>query len=904
MRPLQNRRSGFRQKAGLTLFLNFAALCRDAVTVKREFFCGFNIITIRDILSRVIPLAVISLTVLFSLRAFGGLSLADSPGAADFILFDGQNAAPIFVETNDDRAVIRAAGDLVEDVQRVTGTKPELVQDTGGKMNVVIIGTLGQSKTIDRLVAEGKLDAGGVRGQWESYVLQVVKNPLPGVEQALVITGSDRRGTIYGIYQLSELIGVSPWYWWADVPVKRRNSVAIHGDVFKQGPPAVKYRGIFLNDEDWGLRPWAAKTFDPETGNIGPKTYAKIFELLLRLRANYLWPAMHPDTRAFNFYPADKELADAYGIVMGSSHCEQMLRDNVDEWERDGHGDYNFVTNPAGVLKYWEQRVRENGKFENVYTLGMRGIHDSGMPGGGTPRERAARLHTIIAGQREMLGRLVNTNVAAVPQIFCPYKEVLELYRLAPDIPDDITLVWPDDNYGYIREFSDARERRRSGGAGVYYHVSYYGRPRDYLWLCSTPPALIAEEMTKAYDYGADRVWILNVGDLKPAELDIEFFLKLAWNPHSWNGTNTYELLEMQLARDFGPVPQRGTPELTSILAEYYRLNFQRKPEHMGFPTNNLFSTTLNGDEAGRRLEAWQKLSARVDTVEKNIPVESQDAFFELVGYPVRAAALANEKILAPEKAQPAQDEIQRLTDVYNTQIASGKWRYMMSSNPRGQVDLGIPKIPPGEMAVTTTNAIPAEAGPLPPAETNFPGADFVEDNHCVVMEAEHASAFIPGRDARWRKITGLGYNGEVVSVFPTLVPVRDTPEKILAESPCLQYKIWLQHPGDWKFTVRALPTFSIETGKPQRYAIAVDDAPPQIVSLPAAQSETDRHWQENVLRNAALTTSVHILVHPGLHTLKLWMVDPGIVIDAIIGDGGDGPLGYSWPPEARNLTR
>ena len=848
------------------------------------------------------PLAAISLMLLFSLRAFGGLSPADAPGAADFILYDGQKAAPILVETNENLAVIRAANDLVEDVQRVTGTEPELASSTDGKTNLVIIGTLGQSKTIDRLVADGKVDAVGIRGQWESYVLQIVKNPLPGIAKALVIVGSDRRGTIYGIYQLSEFIGVSPWHWWADVPVKKKNYVALHGDVIKQGPPAVKYRGIFLNDEDWGLRPWAAKTFDPEIGNIGPKTYAKVFELLLRLQANYLWPAMHPDTRAFNYYPANKELADAYGIVMGSSHCEQMLRNNVDEWARDGRGEYNFVTNPDGVLKYWEQRVRENGKFENVYTLGMRGIHDGAMPGGGTAPEKAKRLHTIITDQREMLGRLVNTNVAAVPQIFCPYKEVLELYRLAPDIPDDITLVWPDDNYGYIREFSDARERRRSGGAGVYYHVSYYGRPRDYLWLCSTPPALIAEEMTKAYDCGADRVWILNVGDLKPAELDIEFFLKLAWNPQAWNGTNTYDLLEEQLARDFGPA---AAPELTSILAEYYRLNFERKPEHMGWPTNNLFAA----DEAGQRLEAWRKLSACVDAVEKKLPPESPDAFFELVGYPVKAAAAMNEKCLAGSSAAPG--EIHRLTDVYNNQIAAGKWRYMMSSNPRGQVDLGISKISESpstnrsggrETAELVETNIPP--GALPRAAT-MAGADFVEDNHHVVMEAEHASAFLPGRDAQWRKIIGLGYNGEAVTVYPTRVPVCDTPEKILADSPCLQYKIWIKHPGDWKFTVRALPTFSVEAGKPQRYAIAVDDEPPQIVSLPASQSETDRRWQENVLRNAALTTSVHAIAHFGPHILKIWMVDPGIVVDAIIGDSGDGGgMGYTWPPETRNLIK
>jgi hypothetical protein len=852
----------------------------------------------------------VSLAILFSLRAFGGLSLADPPVAEDFVLFDGKSAVPVFVETNDDRAVLRAAGDLADDVARVTGVKPVLTQKPASEKILLIIGTLGRNQTIDLLAVAGKLDVSGVRGEWESYALQVVKNPLPGVDAALVIAGSDRRGTIYGIYQLSELIGVSPWYWWADVPVKKKNLVALHGDVFKQGPPAVKYRGIFLNDEDWGLRPWAAKTFEPETGNIGPKTYAKIFELLLRLRANYLWPAMHSGTPAFNFFPTNKEIADAYGIVMGSSHCEQMLRDNVDEWKRDGTGEYNYVTNRDGVLKYWEARVRENGKFENVYTMGMRGIHDGAMPGGGTPAEKAERLHRIIDDQRAMLARWVNTNVAAVPQIFCPYKEVLELYRLAPNLPDDITLVWPDDNYGYVRQYSDARERRRSGGAGVYYHVSYYGRPRDYLWLCSTPPALIAEEMTKAYDYGADRLWVLNVGDLKPAELDIEFFLRLAWNPRAWNGTNTYELLEEQLARDFGPA---DAPELSSILAEYFRLNLQRKPEHMGFPTNNLFSTTLNNDEAGRRLEAWQKLSARIDTVEKRIPVESRDAFFELAGYPVRAAALANEKILAPARAQDAQDEIRRLTDVYNTQIAGGKWRYMMSFNPRGQVDLGIPTNTSKEISEKPSEDRSggrktaelmqknAPVGSLPRAATD---ADFAEDNHRVVMEAEHASAFVAGKDARWRKIIGLGYNGGAVGVFPTTVSIRSEPQQISSESPCLQYKIWLRNSGDWRVVVRALPTFSVEAGKPQRYAVAFDDAPPTIISLPASMSETDRHWQENVLRNAALASSVLPIAQSGRHTLKIWMVDPGIVIDTIVVENGPAPEpGYVWPSETRNLN-
>jgi len=828
--------------------------------------------------------------VFYLLTAFfgraAGLSFTASSRDADFVLFDGTKIASPVCATNADHAVFRAIGDLVADISQVAvGTNAR----TKNPVCYILIGTLGQDADIDHLAAEGKLDVSGVRDEWESYVLQVVKKPFPGMDKALVIAGSDRRGTIYGIYQLSEMIGVSPWHWWADVPVQPKPFIGFKGNILKQGPPAVKYRGIFLNDEDWGLRPWASKTFEPENGNIGPKTYAKLFELLLRLRANFLWPAMHPGTKAFNQFETNKFLADEYGIVMGASHCEQMLRNNVSEWDTNVFGEYNFVTNPDGVLKYWEQRVRENGKFENVYTLGMRGIHDGAMPGGGTEQEKAERMQTIIADQREMLARWVNTNVAQVPQILCPYKEVLPLYRRMTNVPDDITLVWPDDNYGYIRQFSDARERGRSGGAGVYYHVSYWGRPRDYLWLCSTPPALIAEEMTKAFDYGANKVWILNVGDLKPAEIDTEFFLKLAWNPHSWKGTNTYDLLAPQLARDFGPA---NAAELTSILAEYYRLNFQRKPEHVGYPDTNLFTR----EEAAARIGAWQALVPRVDSVGKSMPSESQASFFELVGYPVTAAGLANQRALSPANAREAQDLIHRLTFVYNTQIANGKWRNTMSDNPRGLLEV---KSFPTNTAAEPTSRTNAEAAAIPTAAIKS-GAQFIENNYIFVAEAEHATAFIPGKDAHWQKIAGLGYNGGAVTIFPTTVAVRSTPEKILAESPCLEYKVWIQNPGDWMVTVRALPTFSVDTGSPQRYAIAFDDTSPQIVSLPLSQDEQNKTWQENVLRNAAPTTSTHMLAKPGLHMLKIWMVDAGIVLDTIIGHGdGAADLGYTWPPES-----
>jgi len=946
------------------------------------------------------------------------LGLATAVGMNDFVLAANGKSVPVIMATTD-AAVRRAAIDLTTDIQSVCGALPALLDSAAGaESKCLIIGTLGHSPLIDQLAADGKLATNGIAGQWESYVLQVVDHPLPGIDRALVIAGSDRRGTIYGIYQLSEMIGVSPWHWWADVPVVQQGTLALQGDLLRQEAPAVKYRGIFLNDEDWGLRPWSARTLEPETGAIGPKTYARIFELLLRLRANHLWPAMHPGTRAFNDFSTNKELAEAYGIVMGSSHCEQMLRDNVGEWDEKKFGDYNFVTNPDGVLKYWEQRARDNGRFENIYTLGMRGVHDGAMPGGGTDSEKAVRLHRIMAAQRDILARQVNTNLAQVPQIFCVYKEVLPLYRLAPNIPDDITLVWPDDNYGYIRQFSSAREQQRSGGAGVYYHISYWGTPYDYLWLNSTPPALMAEEMVKAFDYGASKVWMLNVGDLKPGEVGLEYFLKLAWNPHVWQGTNTDDLLLQQFARDFNPAI---APEMVTILNEYYRLGFQRKPEHMGFPGMKsqlgqpVFAPNVNGDETEQRLDSWRNLVPRVEAVAAALPSSAQDACYQLLGYPVLAAAAMNEKSLALtryytytaqgraqagtqlEIARQAQTTIQRLTDRYNRQVAGGKWNYMMSSHPRDLEVFNLPKIPPPEVPVSPARlglAIEGMAQSVFAAPTNAPlalppfnvllpqthfvdvfnggsgtqtwsaaastdwiqlstaagqgdarvqvsidwsrapkgeavageitfaaagqnivvgvqafnpedpgaitaGVDFIEANRCVVMQASHASAWLPGSDAAWGKISGLGYLGTAVTVFPATTAVRNSAPQILGESPCLQYNLWLQHEGDWQVTVRALPTFSVVAGQPQRYAIAFDDQTPQVVSLPVGKSENDPAWQKNVLRNAALTISNHSIGVPGKHTLKIWMVDPGIVLDTIVAVNGSGKeLGYLWPAE------
>lgn len=784
-------------------------------------------------------------------------SVSEAPSPDSFALFDHGKAATIVVGDSETAAVKRAAGDLAADIEHVTGHQPLLVNNAASAKGAAIII---QTKASP---------------QWESYALDAKAGKL-------TITGSDRRGTIYGIYSLSEAIGVSPWVWWADVPAQKHARLFVKAGAFLQKPPAVKYRGIFLNDEDWGLQPWAAKTFDPQTKDIGPKTYAKVFELLLRLKANTLWPAMHSCTHAFNFYPQDKVLADEYGIVMGSSHCEQMLRDNVDEWKRDGKGDYNYVTNRAGVRAYWEQRVKENGQYENSYTMGMRGIHDGAMPGGGTLEEKAARLSQIITDQRELLRKWVNPHPELVPQILCPYKEVLPLYQRMSPPPEDITLVWPDDNFGFVRQFSNAREQKRSGGAGVYYHVSYYGAPQSYLWLCTTPPALIEEEMTKAFDYGANTFWMLNVGDLKPAEWDMTFFLQLAWNPHPHDEAQIWpEALEQMAARAFG---KPHADEITAIMREYYRLNGQRKPEHMTADDEKhpqLGAGGFEGAEITQRLADFAKLQAHAEALATKLPKEMQDAYFELVLYPVRGSAQMNMKALnfalseqtaqrgdggASAKdyalAQKAQAVIQADTKRYNEEIAGGKWRNIMSSHPQNLAVFGLPSAP----------VVASQKVELPRKS----------DEHTISIEAENFTAQTKGRDAHWRVLDGLGTNGQAMAVAPVNVPVLSTPEDIRRFSPKLSYRLTLPKAGDVQVSLRCLPTWSVQAEQPQRVAIALDAGAPVICALPRYGDEHQHQWQEDVVRMVASANGKLSAPMAGAHTLQVWMVDPGIVLDEI----------------------
>ncbi|QNP76207.1 glycosyl hydrolase 115 family protein [Streptomyces roseirectus] len=624
-----------------------------------------------------------------------GVAEAAPSRRPDFPLVVGGQATDLFVDPAEDPAVIRAAGDLQADVERVSGVRPRLLHTLPERAaHLVVIAT------------------DPAQGRWEASVTRVVERPFPGVDRALTITGSDRRGTVYGIYDTSERIGVSPWYWWADVPVERRDTVTVPARTFERREPAVRYRGIFINDEQ-NLTTWSRRTQEPDK-NIGPRTYERVFELLLRLKANYLWPAMHPYSDFFNKHAENPELADRYGIVVGSSHPEAMLRNGVHEWapwaaeHPDADGAlpvYDYTVNPAVISAYWRARARQNARYESSWTLGMRGLHDSALEtkNATTIPQKVAVMNDIIADQRRILAEEVGAGAA--PQIFVPYKEVLDLYNAGVQVPDDVTLIWPDDNHGNMRQLPDEAERARSGGNGIYYHLSYWGRPRSYLWLDTTQLAKVGQELRRVHEHGADRVWIFNVGDLKSIETGLSFCLDLAWDVER---TGPDGFLAAWYGRQFG---HRYARELAAIRTEYYRLAAERRPE---FIDRDVFSTVHHGDEAGRRLDAYASLLERVRALGAALPESYRDAFFELVEYPVHGAYLMNLKYYWADRnalavrqgrgagtnryaelAEAAHADEQALTRRYNTQVAGGKWDGIVNPYPSQ-----IPKAP-GRPAVT-----------------------------------------------------------------------------------------------------------------------------------------------------------------------------------------------------------
>lgn len=811
------------------------------------------------------------LTILFLFAALVGradsLQIVTSPVDGCFTI-SGTAASDkciILYDANDAEVVQTVLECFMSDLKAVTKkTFVKYKSEPSTHKNPIIIGTIGQSKHIDQLIADGKLDVSDVEGRWEAYGLQVIDNPMEGVERALVIFGSQPRSTAYGMFELSKLMGVSPWIWWADVTPTVKTQLYVTPGKTIVGTPSVKFRGIFVNDEDWGLRPWGAKNLDTELNNFGPNTYTVIMELLLRLRANTLWPAMHPGSRAFWYEKTNIPLIMKYDIYMGSSHCEQMLCNNEYEWERfGGHRDEDWVwhSNKDMIMRYWGARISESKDKNGIYTLGMRAVHDAGMNGYNTTEEKVKALTDIIAHQRQLIADSIG-DPTTIPQIFIPYKEVLDCYNAGLQVPEDVTLMWVDDNHGYIRQMPTPEEQARSGGNAIYYHLSYWGTPAGYLWLSTISPSLCSYELSKAYDQGMRNQWIINVGDIKPAEEELEFCMDLAWDINSWTPERAYLYTRDWAARTFG---EEYADEISDIKLAYYRLGIAAKPEHV-----HLCYFDHSNRQIDERIAEYQDIYNKVIELGSRIPSTLRNAYYELIEYPVCGCADQNIKILRGRQsfvyawagqgekalsyataAQTAFDEIVTMTNRYNTAIARGKWNYMMSYKPNNMSQHLMPSV----ASAADVGAIQSTI--VQPDITILPGGSYRSASSSVVS------------------LTGLGLAGSTATVWPLDLTAYASP----AQAPYAEYTVPVQA-GLNVIQVRCLPTFPLNTSYDLRVGISVDGNTPSVLSVKTTAMTTP--WDETVvqgyLRAAVHYTSTKDQTVP----VRVYFMDPGSTVCAL----------------------
>ena len=943
--------------------------------------------------------------------------VSETRHADSFCLFAKAKAANIVVDSNDWPGVLRAAADLQTDFQRVSGIQPLLSHDQNqlGK-NVVLVGTVGKSAVIDQLVRERKIDVGAIAGKWEASLIQVVKNPSPGIESALVIAGSDKRGTIYGIYDLSEQMGVSPWHFWADVPSKHHDALFVQSGRYVQGPPAVKYRGIFLNDEAPDLSNWIHEKYGSAPGfsgaaNYGPAFYTNLFEVILRCRGNYLWPAMW--NNAFNEDDTNNPvLADMYGIVMGNSHQEPMMRAQK-EWDRGlgrQYGSWNYAKIPEVVSNFWREGIERNKNYENLVTIGLRGANDTPMAPGG-PEANRTLLEKIVGDQRKIFADVINPDVTKVPQVWCLYKEVMDYYNAGMRVPDDVTLLWAEDNWGNVRRLPTAEERKRSGGAGIYYHFDYHGGPRSYQWLNTSPLAKIWDQMSLAKQFGADRIWIVNVGHFKGYELPMEYFLSLGWNSDRWTNGNINEFTRLWAAREFSA---NYADDIADIVTKYTKYNGRRKPELVDANTYSL----VNYQEFDGVVDDFNNIAARAQSIFDKLPEAQRAAFYELVLFPTKASAQLNEMYLAAAKnnlyAQQGRASANdfaaqtrslfqaetNLMDYFNRSFLDGKWDHFMDQgvigyrswqdpprNNLGAIQLAEIAVPDaaamGVAVEASTDALTNGKATLPQFDSfnrqrhyvdvfnkgktafdfNATASDpwivlsdtggavekekrlwvsvdwdkapkgtangtikisgaggevtvnvnafnptevkrdslqgFVEGEGFVCIEPEHYSKKIDAGENRWIKIEDYGRTSSGMRTTSPVDAPGATPGK---DSPSLEYKMYLFNTKTVEVVAVTSPVLNFQPDRGVRYAVSFDDEPPQVITLVPQKysAQNGNHdWEASVKINARVARSTHAVGRPGYHTLKFWMVDPGVVLQKIMVNTGGLKPSYLGPPES-----
>ncbi len=605
---------------------------------------------------------------------------------AAFTLAAEGACAPLYADSSDHSGVIRVLHHLAGDIERVAKIKPMLnLHGSPAGTQIILVGTLGKSALIGQLIEKKKLDVSDIAGKWETFLIQVVDKPFDHVQAALVIAGSDKRGTIFGMYDLAERIGVSPWYWWADVPAPHHSAIYVKSGRFASGEPAVKYRGIFINDEAPALSGWAFEKF----GGFNSRFYDNVFELILRLKGNFLWPAMWGRM----FYVEDSlnpKLADEYGVVISTSHHEPLMRAHA-EWAKFGSGPWNYDKNKTTLQDFWRLGMQRMGDYESIVTIGMRGDGDEPM----SEQANIALLESIVRDQRRIISETTGKPAEQTPQVWALYKEVQEYYDKGMRVPDDVTLLLCDDNWGNIRKLPRPGDKLRSGNYGIYYHFDYVGGPRNYKWLNTNQISRIWEQMHLAWEHGVNRIWVVNVGDIKPMEYPISFFLDYAWNPNDWPAQRLPAYGRQWAEQQFG---EKYAAEIADILTTYTRYNSRRKPELLAPDTYSL----IHYQEAESVVRDYKLLEKKAERIYQNIPSEYKDAYYQLVLHPVMACAnlyklyctaarnrlhadqgRSSTNMLAAEcKKLFARDA--EITRAYHTQLARGKWNHMMDQTHIG----------------------------------------------------------------------------------------------------------------------------------------------------------------------------------------------------------------------------
>lgn len=800
--------------------------------------------------------------------------------SSSMVLFESGSRLKILTNETALPGIKIAVKNLQADFYKVTGVEPDLgTEIINSNQPVLIIGTVGVDQSIDELIKKGKLNKDELSGKNEKYLIQNVTDPFDGIKEAIVIAGSDKRGTIYGIYELSKQIGVSPWYYWADVPIEKRSVLSFERGTYTDGEPAVKYRGIFLNDEAPALSGWSHTVF----GGYNHKFYEKVFELILRLKGNFLWPAMW-NNAFYDDDPLNGPLADEYGIVMSTSHHEPMALAQKD-WHRKGNGAWNYNTNSKNLKSFWKSGIERSNNWERVVTIGMRGDGDEAMEEG----TNIALLEKIVKDQRNIITQVTGKRAEETPQVWALYKEVQDYYDHGMRVPDDITLLFCDDNWGNVRKLPELDSKPRKGGYGMYYHFDYVGGPRNSKWINISPVQRIWEQMNLTYQHGVDKIWVVNVGDLKPMEYPISFFLDMAWNPDQFNADNLLQHTEQWCAQQFG---EKYAKESARIINLYTKYNRRVTPELLNEKTYSL----ENYNEFETVVSDYRNLVIDAMRVYYLIPDTYKDAFDQLVVFPVNACsnlyemyyAVAKNRFYVDQKdiqanywANKAKECFERdslLTLHYNNDIANGKWPHMMD-----QVRIGY-----------TTWQQP-DRSIMPKVEYIMQTAQykekvFEEADGYVSIEAENYSRQQSEGNIEW---TVIPHFGKTLSGITTL-PVTSSPEN---KSVYLEYDMDMKTIGEGNLIILTAPTLNFNSNRGLRYAVSIDGGEEQVVNINGHYKGELGKWQaESIIE----TSSKFKISTTGRHTIRFRVLDAGIVLQKIMLDMGGLKPSYLGAPQSQ----